>query len=168
MNERVISIRHARPEDAAALSDVFDAAWREAYQGVIPALALARMIARRGPRWWRAAIGRGRSLAVLDMGERIAGYAAYGRCRDRSLAADGEVDELYFAPECQGLGFGRRLFRAVRNDLRDRGARRVAVWALTDNDRACAFYRRLGGRPVALATERLGGLALSKTAFLFD
>ncbi len=167
MSERVISIRHARPEDAVAVSAVFDAAWREAYQGVIPALALRKMIARRGPGWWSWAIGRGRPVVVLDVGDAIAGYASYGRCRDRSIAADGEIDELYLAPEYQGIGFGKRLFNAVRNDLRDRGARRIAVWALTDNDRACAFYRRLGGRPIAQTTERITGAALNKVVFLF-
>src|SRR4051794_3260612 len=55
VSELVISIRHARPQDAAGLSGVHDAAWREAYQGVIPDLALRKMIARRGPRWWRSA-----------------------------------------------------------------------------------------------------------------
>jgi ribosomal protein S18 acetylase RimI-like enzyme len=167
MKELVISIRRAKSEDAAALSGVFDAAWREAYQGIIPALALERMMARRGPRWWLSTIGRGRPLVVLDVGEAVAGYVSYGRCRDRSLPADGEVDELYLAPEYQGLGFGKRLFKAVRNDLADRDIKRVAVWALTDNERACAFYQRLGGKLIAEATERIGGLNLSKVAYLF-
>lgn len=167
MTELTISIRRARSEDAAALSDVFDATWREAYQGILPALTLERMIGRRGPRWWLSTIGRGRPLVVLDVGDAVAGYASYGRCRDRSLPADGEVDELYLAPEYQGLGFGKRLFKAVRNDLDDRGAKRVAVWCLTDNERACAFYRRLGGRSVAETTERFSGASLSKSCFLF-
>jgi ribosomal protein S18 acetylase RimI-like enzyme len=167
MKELVISIRRAKSEDAAALSGVFDAAWREAYQGIIPALALERMMARRGPRWWLSTIGRGRPLVVLDVGESIAGYVSYGRCRDRSLPADGEVDELYLAPEYQGLGFGTRMFRAVRNDLSDREIKRVVVWALSDNERACAFYQRLGGKLIAETTERIGGAQLSKVAYLF-
>jgi ribosomal protein S18 acetylase RimI-like enzyme len=167
MKELVISIRRAKSEDAAALSGVFDAAWREAYQGIIPALALERMMARRGPRWWLSTIGRGRPLVVLDVGESIAGYVSYGRCRDRSLPADGEVDELYLAPEYQGLGFGTRMFKAVRNDLSDREIKRVVVWALSDNERACAFYQRLGGKLIAETTERIGGAQLSKVAYLF-
>jgi ribosomal protein S18 acetylase RimI-like enzyme len=167
MGELVISVRYGRAEDAASLSRVFDAAWREAYQGIIPAVALSKMLTRRGPRWWRAAVGRSRALVVLDVGERIAGYAAYGRCRERVTKADGEIDELYLAPEYQGLGFGTRLFKAVRNDLRDRGARRIAVWALEDNERALAFYRKLGGRPIARGSEQIGGVALGKVAFLF-
>ena len=137
---------------------MFDAAWREAYQGIIPAIALERMMARRGPRWWLSTIGRGRPLVVLDVGETVAGYVSYGRCRDRSLPADGEIDELYLAPEYQGIGFGTRLFKAVRNDLIDRGIKRIAVWCLSENERACAFYERLGGRSIAETSDRVAGV----------
>src|SRR3712207_871832 len=167
MKELVISIRRAKTEDAAALSGIFDAAWREAYSGIIPGVALERMLARRGPRWWLSTVSRGRPLVVLDVAETIAGYVSYGRCRDRSLPADGEIDELYLAPEYQGLGFGKRLFKAVRNDLADREMNRVVVWALADNARACAFYEGLGGRPIARVDERIGGAALGKVAYLF-
>ena len=37
MSDLLISIRRAKTEDAAGLSRVFDGAWREAYQGIIPA-----------------------------------------------------------------------------------------------------------------------------------
>lgn len=167
MKELVISIRRARPEDAVAVSDVFSAAWREAYAGIIPGVALEQLLTRRGPRWWRSAIGRSRPLVVLDIGETVAGYVSYGRCRDRSLPADGEVDELYLMPEYQGLGFGTRMFKAVRTELADRGVKRLAVWALADNDRACSFYGRLGGRRIAETQDRIGGLALAKVAYLF-
>ena len=167
MTAITISIRRARPEDANDLSGVFDETWREAYQGILPAIALERMISRRGPRWWLQTIGRGRPLVVLDVGDNVVGYVAYGRCRDRSLPADGEIDELYLSPQYQGLGFGKRLFKAVRNDLEDRGAKRVAVWSLSDNERACAFYRRMGGRMIAETNERFGGETLAKSCFLY-
>jgi ribosomal protein S18 acetylase RimI-like enzyme len=167
MSDLLISIRRARSEDATGLSRVFDSAWREAYQGIIPGVALEKMIARRGPRWWRSTVGRGRPLVVLDVGQGIAGYVSYGRCRDRSLPADGEIDELYLAPEYQGIGYGRRLFNAVRNDLRDREMERFVVWALADNERACSFYRGMGGRTVARIDERIGGTTLGKVAYLF-
>ena len=167
MGELVVSIRRATVEDAAALSAISDAAWAEAYQGIIPGVALQRMLMRRGPRWWLQAVRRGRPIVVLDTGEGAAGYASYGRARDRLLPAEGEIDELYLAPEYQGLGFGRRLFRAVRNDMADRGLRRVAVWVLADNARACAFYASLGGRTVAQTIDRVSGAPLTKVAYLF-
>ena len=167
MSDLVISIRRARIADAAALACVFDAAWREAYLGIIPGVALHRMLARRGPRWWQASIGHGRPLVVLDVHDRVAGYVAYGRCRNRDLPADGEIDELYLSPEYQGLGFGTRMFRAVRNDFADRGMARVAVWCLSDNVRARGFYERLGGRSAAEATEQVAGVPLGKVAYMF-
>ena len=83
------------------------------------------------------------------------------------MRADGEIDELYIAPEFQGLGLGTRLFRAVRNDFADRGMKRVAVWCLSDNVRARGFYERLGGRSIAETMERVAGVPLGKVAYLF-
>jgi|SRR4051794_3304646 len=167
MSDLLVSIRRAKAEDAAALSRVFDSAWKEAYQGIIPGVALEKMLSRRGPRWWRSTVSRGRPLAVIDIGQGIAGYVSYGRCRDRALPADGEIDELYLAPEYQGIGLGRRLFKAVCNDLHDREMSRIVVWALADNERACAFYENLGGRSIAKVEERIGGTRLGKVAYLF-
>ena len=167
MSDLLVSIRHATQDDALGLSRVFESAWREAYQGIIPGVTLEKMLVRRGPRWWRSTVTRGRPLAVLDIGHGIGGYVSYGRCRDRSLPADGEIDELYLAPEYQGVGFGRRLFNAVRNDLSDRDTKRVVVWSLADNERACAFYQHMGGRRIKETTERIGGATMGKVAFLF-
>lgn len=167
MSDLLVSIRQAKPNDAEGLSRVFEGAWREAYQGIIPGVALERMLSRRGLRWWRSTVTRGRPLAVLDIGQGVVGYASYGRCRDRALGADGEIDELYLLPEYQGVGLGRRLFRAVCNDLRALGMSRIALWALAENERACAFYEGMGGRRIARVEERIGGVPLAKIAFLF-
>ncbi len=168
MSDLLVSIRHAKPSDAAALSRVFDTAWREAYLGIIPGVTLDRMFARRSERWWRSTVTRGRPLVVLDIGQGAVGYASYGRCRDRSQPADGDNDELYLAPEYQGVGFGKRLFKAVRNDLRDREVKRIVVWSLADNERACAFYQHMGGKRIAETSERIGGAAMGKVAYLFN
>jgi GNAT superfamily N-acetyltransferase len=167
MSDLLVSIRHAKPDDAAFLSKVFDAAWREAYSGIIPGVTLEKMFSRRSERWWSSTVSRGRPLVVLDLGKGAVGYASYGRCRDRSLPAKGEIDELYLLPEYQGIGFGRRLFKAVRNDLEHRDLGTIVVWALEANERACAFYESMGGQSVARVQERIGGTPLAKVAYLF-
>jgi len=167
MVEKVISIRNARPADAEAIAEVHDAAWRDAYRGIIPGRELERMIARRGPRWWQAAISRGSRLVVLDFGGRIAGYASYGRNRVPAMPYSGEIFELYLAPEFQGLGMGRRLFEAARRDLNDHGYVSTLVWALADNQRALDFYTRLGGKIIRRAEERFGDETRGRVAFGF-
>ena len=104
-------------------------------------------------------------LASLVFGDRIAGYANYGRNRARSLHFEGEIYELYLRPEFQGLGFGRRLFAAARRDLMQSGLKSMVIWALSDNEPATEFYRALGGRMVARSSERFGPKSLDKVAF---
>ena len=167
MSTRTTSIRRAREADIGGLSKVFDAAWREAYRGIIPGVALERLIADRDRAWWRGALRRGRPVAVVETSDLLVGYASYGRARSRALGTEAEIDELYLLPEYQGIGLGRRLFRAVRNDLADHGLTRLGVWSLADNDRAGAFYEGLGGRPGPQALDRLAGIALPKVGYIF-
>ncbi len=167
MIEALITIRRAQPDDATEIAQVHDASWRDAYRGIIPGRELEKMIARRGPRWWQSAIQRGSRLMVLDFDETIGGYASYGRNRVPSLPYGGEVFELYLSPEFQGLGFGRRLFRAVRDDLAGHGFAATIVWALADNERALEFYRAMGGKLVRQAEEKFGDVSRGRVAFAF-
>ena len=167
MVETVISIRTARLGDEAQIAEVHDAAWRDAYQGVIPGRELERMIQRRGPAWWRQAIRGGTRLMVLDFSDKVAGYASYGRNRMPALAYAGEIFELYLAPEYQGAGLGRRMFKAARDDLAAHGYGSFVVWALAGNERGLEFYRRLGGVVVRRAPERFGVETRERVAFGF-
>lgn len=167
MGELVVSVRRPVPADVPGLTDVHDAAWREAYRGILPGLALERMIAKRGPVWWDTMIRRERPLLVLDLGDRLGGYVSYGPSRTLNLSQRGEIDELYLDPLFQGLGLGTRLFATARRDLASRGLKGLVVWALTDNARACAFYERLGGRRGATAPARFSGVTLEKVAYTF-
>ncbi|HZS63024.1 MAG TPA: GNAT family N-acetyltransferase [Xanthobacteraceae bacterium] len=165
MSTVVIEIRQAKPSDAAAVAETHDEAWRTAYQGIIPSVELEKLINRRGGEWWDTAIRKGSRISILNFGDKVAGYANYGRNRARSLSYEGEIYELYLRPEFQGLGFGRRLFSAARRDLAQSGMRSLVVWALSDNDTAVEFYRALGGRPVARSSERFGTRVLDKVAY---
>ena len=167
MVKTAFSIRHARPGDAEAITRVHDASWRDAYRGVIPGAELERVVARRGPQWWHSAILRGTELLVLDVDDDIVGYSTYGRNRVPSMPYSGEIFELYLLPQYQGLGFGRRLFNAARRELAEHGYLSTIVWALADNEKALAFYRRLGGHAVRKAEERFGDDMLARVAFGF-
>jgi GNAT superfamily N-acetyltransferase len=160
MASLVIDIRTARAPDAGELADVYAAAWREAYSGIIPSLTLERMIVRRSARWWREAMQR-RAILVLEVGGTVAGYASFAPAPGRSHPGAAEIQELYLRPEYQGLGLGARLFAAALKRIRGRGYGRVLVRALAENDRANGFYARRGGRLVARTDETLGGRTLS-------
>ena len=167
MMETLISVRMARLGDEESIALVHDAAWRDAYRGVIPGRELERMVERRGPAWWRQAIRAGTRLIVLDFADIIAGYASYGRNRMPTLNYGGEIFELYLMPEYQGVGLGKRMFEAARADLAAHGFPTFVVWALGGNDRAIEFYRRRGGVVVRRARERFGKESRERIAFGF-
>ena len=168
MSTVLIEIRRAKPADAVAVAETHDEAWRAAYQGIIPGVELDKLISRRGPEWWNSAIRKGSRIALLAFGDKVAGYANYGRNRARSLFYDGEIYELYLRPEYQGLGFGRRLFTSARRDLVQSGMKSLVIWALSDNDPAVEFYRTMGGKAVARSSERFGERSLDKVAYAWN
>lgn len=168
MSTILIEVRPARTSDATAIAATHDEAWRAAYQGIIPGAELGKLINRRGPQWWHSAIRKGSRVSVLSFGDRVAGYANYGRNRARSLHFEGEIYELYLRPEFQGLGFGRRLFTAAKRDLVQSGLKSMVIWALSDNEPAVDFYRALGGRMVARSSESFGQKSLDKVAFAWN
>ena len=165
MSVDVAHVRPARPKDAHALATAYEEAWRGAYQGIIPHLDLERMIARRGAGWWARVLQRQASLLVLDFQGKVAGYVTFGRCRVGRGPYRGEIFELYLGPTYQGLGLGTKLFEGARQKLRDWRMHGLLVWALADNDAACDFYLRLGGKPIVEGAESFSGTRLRKIAF---
>lgn len=168
MAQATTIVRNARPADAGPICHVHDLSWREAYRGIIPGAELEKIISRRGPQWWKKAIQRGSNVLLLDIGDKVGGYASFGRNRVPAMRHKGELFELYLLPECQGLGFGRKLFMAAQNELYRYGYTRMVVWALLDNDRAIEFYRGLGGRELSNGRETFGSTVLKRTAFEFS
>jgi GNAT superfamily N-acetyltransferase len=166
MSALVIDVRPARLSDAGALSDVHYAAWREAYQGIIPSLVLERMVRRRGAPWWRDIMKR-RAILVLEVGGDVVGYASYGPAVNEQRRSAAEIQEIYLAPEYQGIGLGSRLFSAVVKTVRAKAYTSLLVRALAENQRAIEFYERRGGKLMARSDERLGGHELACIWFEF-
>ena len=164
MTDTIVAVRASTAEDSTALSTLYREAWRNAYRGIIPGVALERMLAHRGPAWWRGVHEAGGCVLVVDLGGEPIGYATTGPARSAARGL-GEIYELYLRPDCQGVGLGRRLFEASRQRLREGGRSRLVVWALRENTIACRFYRAMHGREFARSSERIGGISLQKVGF---
>lgn len=166
MSTVLIDLRPARESDAKSLSEVHDEAWVAAYRGILPGVALERMLARRGPAYWRRTTGRrGAGTLVLVFDGAVVGYATLGPNRVRRLPYGGEVYEIYLRPTHQGLGLGKKLFHEARRVLAANSLEGLVVWALEDNTSACAFYRAMGGVAVGRTMEPFGDVKLAKAAF---
>jgi ribosomal protein S18 acetylase RimI-like enzyme len=167
MGTELIAMRKARAGDCEALAAIHEQAWRSTYQGLIPHLHLERMIARRGPGWWRRQLERGARLKLVAFDGVPQGYVSFGEARGPWPWPAGEIFELYLSPPFQGIGLGKRLFNAARQSLREEDLRKLVVWALEDNRMACEFYAHLGGRVGAKASEKYGAKTLQRIGFVW-
>lgn len=163
-----INPRQANLNHASGIAAVHEQSWRHAYSGIIPHSALERMIARRDEAWWKRAIKQSTRILVMEDHDAVVGYATLGPNRVSALPQDGEVYELYLLPEYQGVGLGRKLFLAARQELVNSGMNGAVAWVLEGNEAAVQFYRNAGGQDTAEGTESFDGKTLNKIAFCWN
>ncbi len=77
---------------------------------------------------------------------------------------DAFIDELYVAPACRGLGFGRQAVELAEAACRSAGVGALHLEVEITNERAHALYRRSGfaERGLRLMTKRLAGRAAAR------
>jgi ribosomal protein S18 acetylase RimI-like enzyme len=172
-----ISLRPARPADAAAIAKVHVETWREAYAGIVTDAYLVTMTESKQALQWNHTIrGAAPPEAVLvaeskDLpGGRIVGFGSCGRARGRPRGgprgghSSGEVFTLYVAPDWQGQGIGRLLLEGLLARLHEGGLKQAVVWVLGANP-ARFFYEALGARRIAERKERFAGVELDEAAY---
>ncbi len=131
-------MRQAVPEDAGGIAAVKVASWRWAYAGILADDVLSSLDPVEEEFDWRTyveAMPPDDRLWVAEERGRIVAFARTG---------PGELHGLYVSPDCTRAGLGRRLFRQAVSDLVERGFVPVVVWHFVGNDRAAAFYERMG------------------------
>jgi GNAT superfamily N-acetyltransferase len=168
----VVTIRPARPDDAAAVADVWSQTWRAAYTGLMPADFLAEVtgpqgVGRRVDQLARELTDERcrQGLIVAETADsrrpdvsaetRIVGYARFGPERDAdgparplpATPADGAKAELYaiyVRPQQWSTGAGRCLIGAVIERVSALRYGTLSLWVLEANTRARRFYERAG------------------------
>ena len=140
-------LRRLTPDDAADLALIESAAWRVAYEGILPARSLKKMTpAALRSQWSRRLRKRGSLRWGILLGPRVVGYCTAGFCRDNDMEHGfaGEIFELYVHPRLQGRGLGWELMEQTWSDLANHGFRWGVLWVLEDNAPAHRFYERCG------------------------
>ncbi len=170
----MVSIRRARPGDAAGIGAVHVAAWRSAYAGILAGEYLANLSVARQAAFYESAIADRRdchAVFVAVAANEVVGFASGGRARRQGIGGvtgcQGEVETLYLLDDWREHGIGRRLMRAMAAHLAAVGCRSVMLWVLRDNP-TCWFYRHLGGRPVLREAIRYAGQPLEQVAYLWE
>jgi L-amino acid N-acyltransferase YncA len=165
MEPLALTIRQARPNDAADIARVYIDSWHDTYPGVLSKQLLCAMTEKGQAARWRMAIDR-KELVLIAENEKhgIIGMASAGATRDRDLGLDGEVYTLYIDPAFFGRGAGRLLLNGAFVELRRRAFRSCVIWAHARNN-ARFFYEAMGGRLVAERNGRIMGDTVPEVAF---
>jgi ribosomal protein S18 acetylase RimI-like enzyme len=157
MSDFALSVRSARPEDAADLARIYIESWQDTYAGILPHSVLAAMSHSRHAARWQAAIKSGGAVLMAeDAHGNAIGLCSLGVARDKALGFEGEVYTLYVDPAFLGRGIGRALLAGAFDTFKQRGLRSCVIWAHAKNN-ACFFYEAMGGRRIATRTTRLMG-----------
>jgi ribosomal protein S18 acetylase RimI-like enzyme len=115
---------------------------------------------------WERLIRDGTSLVFVaeDAGE-VVGFASGGRERAGETGYAGELYAIYLLESAQRHGFGRELFRAVVEGLREMELADLIIWVLRDNQPARRFYERLGGVYVRSQPITIGQATLEEVSY---
>lgn len=165
MSTHCTSIRAASPRDAKSLASVHEHAWRYAYTGILPFLELEKYIAKRDALWWSRFLRQDPDILLLNFNETLIGYATIGENRNHQYHYHGEIMELYIHPDYHGLGFGSRLFKIARKQLKRYGLQGLFLWSLNNNDSAKEFYSHMGGRIITRQEDVFGNSKIEKIGF---
>ncbi|MBS0188926.1 MAG: GNAT family N-acetyltransferase [Planctomycetes bacterium] len=186
---RTFDIRAASPADMAGAGSMQHACWMHAYRGLLDDAFLAQLspegIAGYHARHFTSSGEHAQPrmpFLVADWPGRanpIAGFVRGGPTRAASAAGDPvpqhvirnfpfELFAIHVAHDLHRSGVGRALFGAFAKEAKKLGETSLVLWVLTNNAPAIAFYRALGGQPVAESVLTLGGKAYPQTAYAWS
>jgi ribosomal protein S18 acetylase RimI-like enzyme len=142
-----VIVRAATGEDAAGIARVHIRSFLATY----PQLPRTRRatetgLARRVRTWERRLREPGGCSTYVATGDHwVCGFVHLGLDPDRR--GTGQVLSIHVDPGCTGHGIGARLMASAVAALRTAGNRSASLWVVANNERARAFYERLGWRP---------------------
>jgi len=155
-----VSVRPARPEDAAELGRIQVLTWRTAYASILPAAVLESLAEDAAAAAWRDAIvapptPRHRVLVAQEQ-EWSVGFAAVGPADDLEPGdpepeTTASVGPILVEPRWGRRGHGSRLLAAVVDHARADGMTRAVAWIPEDDAASREFLISAGWAPDGLA-----------------
>lgn len=145
-----VSVRIAWHTDAAAITAVQIAAWRQTYATLLPAELLDALPADEFRARWEQSItkpkeARQRVLVALERAT-VRGFTTTAPSTDTDAdpGSAAEVGEVVVDPTSRGAGHGSRLLHAAVDTMRADGFTRATTWVTSSNDDVRRFLTDQG------------------------
>lgn len=126
------ALRPATEDDFAPLTMLWAEGWDAGHAKIAPK-ELIRL--RTAESFHLRLRGFGDNLLVIGERGTPLGFAALKR---------DQIDQFYIRQDQAGSGLASRLMALVEAELAARGTKEARLECLADNNRACAFYRKMG------------------------
>lgn len=140
-----VTIRAAKSDDATAIRRVARESWHAAYDEVVGEETVDEVV----DRWYdteglRESTARdGDEFLVADREDgSIVGFVHVAPITGEDDAFD--LVRIYLVPEEWGAGLGTRLLDRAEERIRERGAERLRLTVVADNDMGVGFYESRG------------------------
>lgn len=152
-----VSVRPARPAEAADIARVQAVAWRTAYRALLPAEVLDTWDEGAAAATWRAAVvdppTPGHVVLVALEGSAVVGFTAFGPAEltdGEPAGANGplsDISTLLVEPRWGRRGHGSRLLAAVVDLGRAQGVAELRTWLPEADTVSAAFFESAGWEP---------------------
>jgi len=141
-------IRPALVDDAGSIADIHIRSFLESYAHLPKTHRAAREgLGERVRTWERRLRDPEKTTLIAVQGEGVVGFIHIGRSPDSDAGEwTGHIFSVHVDPVLTGSGIGSRLVSTATAELTHEGFRTATLWAVSDNERACRFYDRLGWR----------------------
>ncbi len=139
-------VRAKKVEDSEDIVYVVTKSWNETYRGIVNDKFLDDLYINQNVRLSKE-IDSDVITYVLEVNNVVVGFIKVGAGMGK-YENDGEIYSLYILEYYKGHGWGRELFNAGMNKLKEMGFKRVIVGCLEGNF-SNTFYTHLGGKKIA-------------------
>ncbi|MBQ6149083.1 MAG: GNAT family N-acetyltransferase [Oscillospiraceae bacterium] len=137
----IIIKRMETDEEIKGKAFVHFQSWQEAYSGIVKQAYLDE---RTIEKCEEMAVNTMDNTIIAKDGERVVGFAQYGKYNYGDLENAGEIIALYVLADYYGKGIGYRLMQEAMQYLSDYPY--IVLFVIKDNQRAIDFYTRYGFR----------------------
>ncbi|MGE7120889.1 N-acetyltransferase family protein [Peribacillus sp. NPDC046944] len=164
-----MQIRKATENDITGIAHVHIKSWQSTYKGILPDSYLNSLnLETRKKNWSRNLKMLHSATYIAENGDgKIVGFAAGGPEQTNHLHIQGEVYAIYLLKEYQRQEIGRKLMKAVVDELVQKQHANLIIWALKDNP-SRGFYEALGGRIISEKTVKMAGIELAEVGYGWD
>lgn len=139
-------IRKIKKDDCKQIAHVVTIAWNESYKGLVPDSFLNGLYEneeQRATNIYNDFNENNNHQFVLEIDNKVVGFVSVGETDEKEYKNCGELYAIYIIKDYKGKGFGKQLFEAGKNELKNMGFNKMIIGCLEGN-LANGFYKHQG------------------------